>query len=175
MPTLVFDPQPAEIRDLLARRRQLGVDRWDEVWEGVLHMMPPPSHEHQRLASRLHRVLGPLADDASLELTGEVGIGADEHDYRAPDLALHRPADIDPQWHRTAALAVEIVSPNDKTWDKLGCYASHEVDELLIIDPQQRRVDWLALQTSGRYEPVPCSDLIELSAARLAELLGWPK
>jgi Putative restriction endonuclease len=173
MPTLVFDPQPAEIEELLARRRDLGIDRWDEVWEGVLHMIPPPSHKHQLLASRLHRLLGPLADEAGLELTADVGVGSDEHNYRAPDLALHRPADVEPQWHRTAAVAVEIVSPNDKTWDKLGFYAAHHVDELVIMDPDQRTVHWLAL-LEGQYQPLARSGLIELGPSELAKRIDWP-
>lgn len=175
MPTLVLDPQPAEIEELVARRRQLGTDRWDEVWDGVLHMIPPPSHKHQLLSSRLHRLLGPLADGAGLELTGEVGIGSDEHDFRAPDLALHRPADVEPQWHRTAALVVEIVSPNDKTWDKLGFYAAHKVDEVLIVDPGQRKVHWLGLGADGEYKPVQRSGLIELGAAELGNRIDWPQ
>jgi hypothetical protein len=40
MPTLVKDPPPAEFEALLAGRRRLGQDRFDEVWEGVLHMNP---------------------------------------------------------------------------------------------------------------------------------------
>jgi len=173
MPTLVLDPQPAEIDDLLARRRESGIDRWDEVWEGVLHMIPPPSHKHQLIASRLHRLLGPLVDDAGLELTGEVGIGSDERDYRAPDLAVHRPADVEAQWHPTAALVVEIVSPNDKTWDKLDFYAALGVEELLIVDPQVRAVHWLGL-SGGEYRPLERSGLIELSRDDLAAWITWP-
>ena len=78
VPTLVFDPQPAELEQLLERRHRLDQDRRHEVWEGVLHMIPPPSHEHERLASLLHRLLGPPADRAGLELTGAVGIGVKE-------------------------------------------------------------------------------------------------
>jgi len=40
-------------------------------------------------------------------------------------------------WHETAALAIEILSPND-TWEKLPFFAVHEVDELLIVDPDER-------------------------------------
>lgn len=40
MPTLVLDTQPPEIEELLERRRAASVDRWDEVWGGVLHMIP---------------------------------------------------------------------------------------------------------------------------------------
>lgn len=169
-----WTPSRAEIEELLARRRELGIDRWDEVWEGVLHMIPPPSHKHKLLASRLHRLLGPLADEAGLELTGQVGIGSDERDYRAPDLALHRPADVEPQWHHTAALVVEIVSPNDKTWDKLDFYAARNVDELLIVDPHERRTRWLGLARGRAYRPVDRSALLELGPRELAERIEWP-
>jgi len=39
--------------ELLAWRRRTGADRWDEVWEGVLHMAPSPTNDHQRLVDRL--------------------------------------------------------------------------------------------------------------------------
>ena len=140
MPTLVLDPQPAAIEQLLQQRARLDLDRRDEVWEGVLHMIPPPSHEHERLAVKLVGVLDPLADAAGLELTGTVGIGEGKDDYRVPDLALHRPG-YAPQWHPTAALVVEIVSPGDKSWDKL---------RLLRRAPRRRAADRRPGQAQGR-------------------------
>ena len=47
VPTLVRDPQPKEFEALLERRRQLGQDRYDEVWDGVYVMNPAPSYEHR--------------------------------------------------------------------------------------------------------------------------------
>jgi hypothetical protein len=61
MPTLVRDPPPAEFQALLERRRQLGQDRFDEMWDGVLHMNPAPSYEHQRISQQLAVILDPLA------------------------------------------------------------------------------------------------------------------
>ena len=87
MPTLVMDPPPAEFDALVERREALGLDHRDEVWEGVLHMNPPPSYRHERLSSNLHRVLGPYADAAGLDLVGIVGIGVKENN-RIPDLTL---------------------------------------------------------------------------------------
>jgi len=171
VPTLVFDPQPAELEELVERRHQLDQDRRDEVWEGVLHMIPPPSVEHERIATRLVRLLGPVADAAGLELTGAIGIGGDPHNYRVPDLVLLRPA-YKPQWNETAALVVEIVSPGDKTWEKVSFYAAHHVDELLIVDPTKRRVDWRALTGKG-YEPVKGSKLVQLAAGDVVRQLGW--
>jgi hypothetical protein len=61
MPTLVRDPPPAEFQALLERRRQLGQDRFDEMWDGVRHMNPAPSYEHQRISQQLAVILDPLA------------------------------------------------------------------------------------------------------------------
>jgi hypothetical protein len=38
---------------LLEQRRRLGLDRGDEMWEGVLHMTPAPSNEHRRILDEL--------------------------------------------------------------------------------------------------------------------------
>ena len=58
MPTLVRDPQPAEFEALLERRRRLGQDLFDEVWEGVLHMNPAPSADTDGSSAQLRRILG---------------------------------------------------------------------------------------------------------------------
>jgi Uma2 family endonuclease len=91
----------------------------------------------------LGRLLGPHADAAQLEVTGGIAIGADKDDYRVPDLTLLRPGS-QPQWNHTAALVVEIVCPEDKSGDKLPFYAAHQVDEVVIVDPAKRSVDWLS-------------------------------
>ncbi len=89
-----------------------------------------------------------------------------------PDLALHRPGAAE-QWHPSAALAVEIVSPRDESWDKLPFYAAHQVDEVLILDPAGRTVDWLVLEQEG-YRAVQRSRLVELGPAELAAAIDWP-
>lgn len=124
MPTLVFDPAPGAFDDLLAERERLGLDRRDEVWEGVLHMIPPPSTRHELLAPQLVRLIGPYA-------------------------------------------------PDDKTWQKLGFYAAHEVDELLIVDPDARKLDWLGLAGS-EYRPIERSGVLDIDAAELAGRIAFP-
>jgi Uma2 family endonuclease len=76
-------------------------------------------------------------------------------------------------WLPTAALVVEIVSPGAETWEKLPFYAEHRVEEVLIVDPEKRTVDWLSLSGEG-YEPVQTSGLIELEPAELARRIDWP-
>jgi Uma2 family endonuclease len=172
MRTLVLDPPTAGLDPLLERRRRSGLDRLDEVWEGVLHMVPAPTHEHGDLESQIHTILRPLAHQAGLTMVGQSNLGEDEHDFRVPDSALHRPG-ASGAWHSTAPLVVEIVSPGDESWEKLPFYAAHQVDEVLIVDPQQHSVSWLGLE-GGKYRPLERSGLVELGAQALAEQLDWP-
>lgn len=173
MPTLVRDPQPVEFEALLEKRRRLGQDLLDEVWDGVLHMNPAPAGRHGMLETQLVRMLGPLADAAGLVVTGIFNLGSSAQDYRVPDLGLHRDWS-DRVWYETAALVIEIVSPDDETWQKLEFYARHRVDELLIVDPQSQEVHWLALEPGGKYGPIERSGLIELGPTELAEQVNWP-
>ncbi len=173
MRTLLPDLPPAELRALLERRRRLGQDGKDEVWEGVLHMVPAAAHRHADLAQQLAELLGPAARAADLQPTvAGFNLGDSKDDFRVPDGGLHRPGAAE-MWHPTAALVLEILSPGDETWEKLPFYAAHHVDEILIVDPNTRQVHWLAL-TAGRYEPIKRSALIELGPAELARQLDWP-
>jgi Uma2 family endonuclease len=170
--TLVLDPSTAGLEPILELRKRSGLDRMDEIWEGVLHMVPAPNHAHGRIEAQLMRKLGPHADAAGLELIGQSNLGEGEHNFRVPDCSLHRPG-AHGVWHSTAALVVEVVSPNDESWEKLPFYADHSVDEVLIVDPRKRSVDWLGL-TGGAYRPVARSGLIGLGADELAAALDWP-
>lgn len=173
MRTVILDPSSAGLEELLERRRRSGLDRLDEVWEGELHMVPAPSGEHADITQQLAVLLNEPARDAGLFPTmGEFNLGDSEHDFRVPDGGLHRQR-LRGAWHSTAALVVEIISPADERWDKLPFYAAHEVDELLIVDPQEHAVHWFAL-ADGKYRPIERSALIDLSAAELSERIDWP-
>ena len=173
MATVVLDPATPELEALRARRRRAGLDRLDEVWEGVLHMVPAPSGGHAMIAQQLAELLGPLARAAGLVPTmHEFNLGESEEDFRVPDGGLHREFS-DRVWHTTAALVVEIVSPEDETWQKLPFYAAHEVDEVLIVDPNQPSVHWLA-RSGGEYREAQRSGLIDLGPSELAERIDWP-
>ncbi len=172
MATLVMDPQPFELEALIERRRKLGLDHHDEMWEGVLHMNPAPHGRHHRIQQQLAEILAPLSLAAHLiAAIGDFNLGVQD-DYRVPDGAIHRPGP-DHMYYPTAALIVEIVSPGDETWAKLPFYAAHDVDEVLIIDPVKCSVDWLGLH-AGEYQPIERSGLIDLGPGELAEQLIWP-
>jgi len=172
MPTLVLGTPPPELEALLERRRQAGVDRLDEVWQGVRHMVPGPSIEHADISQQLAELLGPPARSVGLFPTiTEFNLGSPD-DYRVPDGGLHRPGATG-VWHATAALIVEILSEGDESWQKLPFYAAHDVDEILIVDPADRTVTWLGLR-DGEYQPIQPSALIKLGPVELAEQLDWP-
>ena len=173
MSTLVLGSPPPELKALLERRRRAGVDRLDEVWQGVRHMVPAPSFEHAHVAQQLAVLLdGPARAAGLIPTMHEFNIGESEHDFRVPDGGLHRPGAAG-VWLPTAALVVEVLSPGDETWLKLPFYAAHRVDEILIVDPTGRSVTWLGLR-GGEYEPVARSGLIALADSELAEQLTWP-
>ena len=173
MTTLVLGSPPPELEALLERRRQAGVDRLDEVWQGVRHMVPGPSFEHARISQQLAVLLdGPARDGGLLAAMSEFNLGESEQDFRVPDGGLHRPGAAG-VWLSTAAVVVEVLSPGDESWQKLGFYAEHDVDEVLLVDPAERTVTWLALH-DGEYEPVQRSRLIDLGPTELVDRLDWP-
>jgi Uma2 family endonuclease len=172
MRTLLSDPPPAEFEGLLERRSRLGLDRHDEVWEGVLHVVPGPSGEHSDIGAQMTTLLRAPATTAGLKVSDAFNLGDSKQDFRVPDGGLHR---IRPRgvWIPTAALVIEIVSSGDDTWEKLPFYAAHHVDELLIVDHHEQKVHWLAL-VGERYEPVERSRLIDLGPGEFAAQIDWP-
>jgi Uma2 family endonuclease len=142
--------------ELLEERRRSGADRWDEVWQGVLHMVPPPSSWHQRFGSRLFRILAPIAEVAGLEATYETGLfrpGA-VHDYRVPDLVFARSEVISARGiEGTAELVVELLSEADESREKLEFYATVGVREALLVDPESRECELYVLR-GGRLHVV---------------------
>jgi Uma2 family endonuclease len=141
MDLVVIDP-PA---DLIAERQRLGLDVFDEVWDGEYHMVPGPSGEHQRIGGELFVALHPIVRSAGLLLRYEFNlIPPDEpgwRDFRVPDLVVCRDdvyaerGAIGP-----ASLVVEIRSPGDESFRKLPFYERLGVGEVLIIERDTKAV-----------------------------------
>lgn len=140
--------------ELLEERRRRGLDKRDELWDGVVHMVPPPRELHQRVAARLLRVLAPLAEDRGLRAYYETGLFHTAEDYRVPDQLYVRPELATERGvEGPADLVVELVSPVDETYDKIDWYAARGVEELLLVHPSDRRVELLR-NVGGRLLPV---------------------
>jgi Uma2 family endonuclease len=171
MRTLFVTDPPIEIEEWLARRRALGQDRFDEVWEGEYHVAPAPSGRHAQLDDTLGWVLRPLAQRMGLRGATTCNIGTPD-DYRVPDRAYFREGGLD-VWNPTAAIVVEVVSPGDESRQKLGFYLGVGVEEVLIIDPDTRTVEWFA-RVADAFEPTAGSVLLGITAADLAARIDWP-
>lgn len=92
-------------------------------------------------------------------------------DYRVPGLAVLRSA-ATATWLQTAAIVVEVVSPDDESWAKLPFYAAHAVDEVLIVDPRNRSVHWLHL-AGDTYMAIERS-MLGVTPGELAAQIDWP-
>ena len=128
---------PDAIQQWMQERARLGHDRHDEMWDGVLHMVPPPSSGHQERGSWLIEILGPLARARSQRATYETGVfrpGRND-DYRQPDVVVYTPDQVSRRGvEGRAELVIEIRSPNDESWEKLRFFAEMGIPEVLIID-----------------------------------------
>ena len=163
MTTLILD-EYAEER-ILAERRANGEDQFDEVWDGVYLMAPDPNLEHQRVVRRLTMILDVIA---AVDLQGDVFAGCNVSDrgvgwvenYRRPDIAVFLPGTkaIFHGAHTEGGpdFAIEIVSDNDRTWDKLDFYASVQTRELLIVDRNPWQATLLRLE-AGKLKEVGVS------------------
>ena len=151
MPPTLAEPPSLQVADpevaltLRAEREAEGLDRWDEVWNGVYLIMPLPNLEHQEIATDLAGDLRPFVKPGG----GRVFAGCNVTDvadpaidwrtnFRCPDVAAYLPGnpavDRGSHWYGGPDVAVEIVSRGDRSRQKLAFYARVGVRELLILD-----------------------------------------
>jgi Uma2 family endonuclease len=162
---------------LNAERRPLGLDKQDEMWDGVLHMNLPGNTNHQRIERELGLRFDPLARQLGLELLMEAGLFdpamEDNKSFWVPDVVVFPPSVAsDRGVEGPATLAVEIRSPGDESIEKIPYYSRIGVAELLIIDRDKRTVRrWLA-GTSGLAEVPAGEDCWHQLAALPAALRG---
>ncbi len=146
---------------MLDERRRLGHDRWDEMWEGVLHMVPPAGGPHQGLGTNLLVVIAPLAKRRGLVARYGTGLfrPAVDDDYRVPDLLVTRPERLVQRGVDGAAeLVVEILSPGDESYAKLDWYADLGVREMVIVDPATLAVELYRGTPEGPVRVAPGPD-----------------
>lgn len=141
MATVIMDRGWA--KSLRQERAIAGSDRWDEVWEGTYMMTPLPNNEHQEFVNRLAAVFQDTVGWSGRDLVFPGTNVSDrekgwEHNYRCPDVAVYlagtRAKNCDTHWCGGPDFAVEIVSDDDLSRDKIPFYAKVGTREMLIID-----------------------------------------
>jgi Putative restriction endonuclease len=168
--TVVLGDRPAELERLIDRRRVLGLDRFDEVWESTYHLAPAARFRHAYLDDAVAVLLHPYAQSAGLIGSGPFNLGDD--DYRVPDRGFHRQL-VDALYLDTAAVVVEILSPDDETYEKFPFYAAHGVDEVLVVDADDHRVRMFRLDREG-YAEAERSELLGVDPDAMSEAITWP-
>jgi Uma2 family endonuclease len=141
MAIMVLDPYVE--KHILAERVGSDGDQYDEVWEGVYVVTPLPNNDHQELVQEFGYVLGEVIRRTKL---GQVFPGVNlsdrvegwEKNYREPDVAVFlrngNATDWGTHWQGAADFLVEIISPGERTREKIPFYSSLGVVELLIVD-----------------------------------------
>ena len=145
--------------DFLEERRRLGHDKRDELWEGVLHMVPPASYLHASVSDELVAALTVIARRRGwIARSGQAGLfqPATDTSYRVPDAMVARPEHVSERGLEGAVLVVEVLSPNDESRDKFPFFARLGVDEVWLVEPRTREVEVHTLR-DGRYHRVAAS------------------
>src|SRR5262249_23658504 len=127
---------------LIQDRQTRGIDRFDEVWEGVYVVPPLANLPHQDLVTDL---TGIMYQAINMEDRGKVQAGANvsdrrigwEHNFRAPDVVVvltnSRAVNCETHWLGGPDFLIEIQSPGDETERIMPFYSQIQVRELLII------------------------------------------
>lgn len=156
MHVVLRDPSP----EMLEERRRLGHDLLDEVWDGVLHMVPQPGTTHQSFARELLFFLRSRIR-AGHQIFYETGLyrSADESNYRIPDLVVAARTHIAERGiEQHAELVVEVLSKNDMSRDKLPFYAACSVKEVWLVDPKTREHEIYVLRGGMYFAATPDRD-----------------
>ncbi len=128
------------------------------MWDGVLHMNPPPIEPHMRVGGDLFLALSLAARAKGLRAYIETGLFDPKvksyKNYRVPDMLVTDPRlatrrGID----GPAELVVEVRSPGDDTDEKLPYYAHLGVPEVMILNSFPCELEHLRL-VRGAYQPV---------------------
>ncbi len=162
MDMIILDP--GDQSDIIEERQDFGVDRFDEVWEGVYVVSPLPNDEHQEIVGTLTICFGIVIQLTKL---GKVRPGVNVSDrvdgwdqnYRGPDVVVFmndtKARNYGAHWVGGPDFAVEVVSRYDRSREKLDFYSKIATGELLIVD----RYPWAL-------------ELYRLSVARTLDLIG---
>jgi Uma2 family endonuclease len=124
-----------------------------ELIAGELRMMSPSGWKHGEIVGKLHTILGShvVKNRLGTVFGAETGflIARDPDTVRAPDIAfianenLPLEAPSEAYWPGAPDLAVEVLSPNDRTGEvdeKIHAWLSAGARLVWVVDPQLRTV-----------------------------------
>jgi Uma2 family endonuclease len=148
----------------LEERKRSGSHRFDEFWDGVLHVPPYRTTSQQALLADLssyleHHWARPRRCKAHHGVN--ITMPKDEanwlHNFRIADIVLLTPDrfHIDKNEYMVGAplVVVEIASPADETYDKFPFYAGLGIPEMWVIHRDTRTPEIHLLGSERKYTP----------------------
>jgi Uma2 family endonuclease len=148
MSVLVLNPEVAA--RVLAEREAGGESTPDEVWDGVTVIMPDADIEHDDIAGFFYRTFWAVFGDnpanrVHFRVNLSDRVAGWRKNYRIPDTMVFL-AGNPVRSYRThyvggPDIALEVVSPGDRSRDKLGFYASVGTREVIVIDRDPWRLE----------------------------------
>lgn len=157
---------PLEAKRIIRRRRLMGGDRYDEVWDGVYVMSPLADNVHQEVATDLAAAIKQcVARPGTRSFAGANVTDRDDDwkkNFRCPDVAVYLPGnpaeDRETHWYGGPDFAVEVISPYDRSRKKFDFYAKVGVRELLLVSRKPWRLE-LYRQDAGAWTKIGASDV----------------
>ncbi len=155
-------PRPGRLREVGERVERLTGLRV-QIVGGKLVMSPTPRGKHAGVIRRLRRQLEAAGMPGGLDAyeVSSIALPDDPDDYVTPDLVvLPTEWEEDDNWladPRDAVLAVEVVSPSEKSReirDKADWYAVAQVPALLVVDPRKSTWTLHSRPDNGAYRDV---------------------
>jgi hypothetical protein len=165
------------IRQLIEQRLSWGAGKQDEVWEGVYHMSQDPNPDHQDLVLFLQSALHAIAQ----ELAGRATLGTNITDrtcgwvknFRCPDVIVLMPNGKAQRFKSGYVggpdIAVEILSPDDESVEKLPFYAAIGTREVLHVDTDTKELTLFTLR-DGSMQVVGTSSVSDSNVVASAVL-----
>ena len=147
--------EPHLIAEVIADRREREIDQHDEIWDGVYFIPPFTDDQHSELVASLVGIFWHLRDvQPGTHVYPGINVSDRAADWlqnvRVPDLAVYLPdtpaINHHTHWQGGPSLAVEIVTPGDRTREKLDFYAKVGTRELLILDRDPWAVELYVLK-----------------------------
>ena len=149
----------------LAERKRTGAHRFDEFWDGVLHVPPPRNRNHSELVLDLTAHLDqhwakPTGGDVlhGVNVTTPADAANWLHNFRIADVVLrdrgrlhldHNDFVVGPP-----LVVVMVRSPRDETYEKFPFYAALGVPEVWVFDRDTRTPELDALAPGPAYQPI---------------------
>jgi len=141
MPVLVQNRDLAS--RLLKERAALGDHTYDEVWDGVTVIMPEADIEHDDIAGFFYRAFWAVfGNDPTNRIHFRVNLSDRlegwTSNFRIPDTMVFLSGNSAPQsgthYYGGPDIALEVVSPDDRSRDKLDFYAKVGTREVIVLD-----------------------------------------